>query len=242
MSAIPVSKAAPADDFAETLASMPPFQDLPAAVSSSLYDNSDKRYYAKGQTVYSLGQYDGGEFFIVLTGRLRVTLVDAETGAMMIEEFEPNSIFGLENALVEDGAELCQRLAVTAEEDSQLIAVEAASFKTLANGRPTLMRNIAAYFADTLCNLRFKSPAVEQPAEKHIYAALLDYIERDATTGQWRIPKMPKHRELAQQAGADETTAAEAVAALIQDKIAIRDYPGLIVININELKKLANIW
>ena len=74
MSATPIENAAPADDFAEALSTMPPFQDLSPAVRSSLYENSDKRQYSAGQTVYSLGQYDGEEFFIVMTGRLRVTL------------------------------------------------------------------------------------------------------------------------------------------------------------------------
>ena len=242
MSTTPVKDAAPADDFAEALSTMPPFQDLSPAVRSSLYENADKRQYSAGQSVYSLGQYDGGEFFIVMSGRLRVTLIDGDTGAMMIEEFGPKSIFGLEFALIENGSDLCQKLAVTAEADVDLIAVEAAPFRMLANGRPSLMRNIAVYFANCLSTMRFRSPALEQPSEKQVFAALLDFVERDEITGQWRIPKMPRHRELAHRAGVDEAIAAEAVATLIQDKVALRDYPGLIVINMNELEKLANIW
>ncbi len=241
MSATPIKNTAPADEFAEALSTMSPFQDLSPVVRESLYETSDKRQYSAGQTVYSLGQYDGGEFFIVMAGRLRVTLVDGDTGAMIIEEFGPKSIFGLEFALIEDGADLCQRLAVTAEEDVDIIAVDAAAFRLLANGRPSLMRNIAVYFANGLSALRFKAPAIDQPSEKQVYAALLEFIERDAVTGQWRIPKMPKHRELAQRAGVDESIAAAAVAELIQDEVALRDYPGLIVININELERLAKI-
>ena len=109
------------------------------------------------------------------------------------------------------------------------------------NGRPSLMRNIANYFANSLSALRFKSPAMEQPSEEQVFAALLEFVERDEVSGQWRIPKMPKHRELAHRAGVDEAVAAEAVATLIQDNVALRDYPGLIVTNMNELEKLANI-
>lgn len=241
MSATPVKNTAPADEFAGALSTMPPFQDLSAAVIGSLYENADKRQYSAGQTVYSLGQYDGGEFFVVMSGRLRVTLIDGETGAMMIEEFAEKSIFGLEFALVQDGTDLCQKLAVTAEDDVDLIAIEADAFRMLANGRPSLMRNIANYFANSLSALRFKSPAMEQPSEKQVFAALLEFVERDEVSGQWRIPKMPKHRELAHRAGVDEAVAAEAVATLIQDNVALRDYPGLIVTNMNELEKLANI-
>lgn len=242
MSATSNKNAALADEFAEALSAMPPFQDLSSAVRSRLYENADKRQYSAGQTVYSLGQYDGGEFFIVMSGMLRVTLIDGDTGAMMIEEFGPKSIFGLEFTLNQRGTDLCQKLAVTAEEDLDLIAVEAAAFRALANGRPSLMRNIAAYFANSLSAMRFRSPTMEQPSEKHVFAALLDFVQRDEITGQWRIPKMPKHRELAQRAGVDEAIAAEAVATLIQDQVALRDYPGLIVINMNELEKLANTW
>ena len=241
MSASPIENAAPADEFAEALKTLPPFQDLSPIVRDSLYESSDKRQYAAGQTVYSLGQYDGGEFFIVMSGRLRVARVDGETGDMIIEEFGPKSIFGIEFALTESGPDLCQKLAVTAEEDLDLVAVEAAAFRMLANGRPSLMRNIAIYLAQSLSALRFRSPAMEQPSERQVFAALVDFVVRDEASGQWRIPKMPKHRELAQRAGVDEATAAEAVAVLIQDKIASRDYPGLVVIDMSELEKLANI-
>lgn len=240
MPATPITNAAPINDFAEALSTMAPFQDLSAAVRDSLYENSDKREYSAGQTVFSLGQYDGGEFFVVLHGKLRVSLVEAETGAIMIEEYGRGDIFGLEVALTDDKADLCSQLAVTAEEDLVLIAIEAASFRTLAAGRPSLMRNIAAFFAQQLATQRFKTSAMQTAPEQRIFAALLELVERDPVNGKWRIQKMPKHRELADRADVDEALTAGAVATLIQDGVAERDYPGLIINDMNRLNALAS--
>jgi len=240
MSVTPKVALTPNENTAEAFSNIRPFQDLPAAVRDLLCENSDRRRYETGQTVFSLGQYDGSEFFIVLSGRLRVSLVDGETGAMVIEEFGPNSVFGLETALLEDDEGTCQQLAVTAEDELDLIAIDAASFRSLAAGRPSLMRNIAFYFAQELTSLRFKTMTAQAAPEQRVFAALLEYVERDAVSGQWCIQKMPKHRELADRAGVEEPVTASAVATLIQDGIAQRDYPGLVIRDIQRLNQLAS--
>ena len=52
---------------------------------------------------------------------------------------------------------------------------------------------------------------------------------------------MPKHRELAERAGVEEAEAASAVAALIQDGVARRDYPALVINDIRRLSDLAGV-
>lgn len=240
MSATSMIVLAQSDNVAEALLNIPPFHDLPPAVRDIICENSDRRSYEAGQTVFSLGQYDGGEFFVVLKGRLRVSRVDAKTGAMVIEEFGPNSLFGLETALVEEDDSDCQQLAVTAEEELDLIAIDAASFRSLAGGRPSLMRNIAFYFARQLTSLRFQTSPAQAAPEQRVFAALLEYVERDAVSGKWHIQRMPKHRELADRAGVEESITANAVATLIQEGVAERDYPGLIVNDMQRLNQLAN--
>jgi hypothetical protein len=51
---------------------------------------------------------------------------------------------------------------------------------------------------------------------------------------------MPKHRELAERAGADEAAAASAVAQLIQQGVARREYPGLVIADMAGLARLAS--
>ena len=69
---------------------------------------------------------------------------------------------------------------------------------------------------------------------------LLECVARDPLSGVWRIEKMPKHRELADRAGVDEASAAGAVASLIQEGVAQRDYPGLVINDMSRLNTLAS--
>ncbi|PQA87834.1 Crp/Fnr family transcriptional regulator [Hyphococcus luteus] len=239
MTAVQVETVSAADGLVETIAKIPPFQDLPEAVLSLLCEHGERRSYSEGQTVFSLGQYEGAEFLVVLSGALRVSVADGETGAMMIESVGENDVFGLEIALADAKADLFQQIAVTADSDCDLVAIDAAEFKSLAAGRPSLMRNVAIYLSQTLVGLRFQAVTPQTAPEQRIYAALLECIARDPLSGLWRIEKMPKHRELADRAGADEAEAAAAVAALIQEGVAQRDYPGLIINDMSRLNQLA---
>ena len=222
------------------LSNIAPFQDLPQPVHKILEESSDRRTYSAGQTVYSLGQYDGGEFFVVLKGKLKVSVLDAETGSMQIDEISENSIFGLEAVLTERPVEEFHRISVTADNDIDLIAIDAEAFRGLASSRPSLMRNIAMYFALQLSGLRFKTSTAQAAPEQRVFAALLKFVQRSAVNGDWRIDRMPKHRELADQAGVDEAIAASAVASLIQEGVAKREYPGLIVNDMQRLNQLAS--
>jgi CRP-like cAMP-binding protein len=224
----------------ETLARIAPFQGLPEAVLKLLYVHSERRTYNAGQTVFSLGQYDGGEFLVVLSGALRISLTDGETGAMMIEDVGEAGIFGLEIAISEPDPSLFNQIAVTAEKDSDVIVVDATEFKTLAASRPSLMRNIAIYLGGALAAHRFRAATAQSAPEQRVYAALLECVTRDPISGRWRIERMPKHRELADRAGVDEAAAAAAVAVLIQEGVAQRDYPGLIVNDMARLNQLAS--
>ncbi|WP_411817154.1 Crp/Fnr family transcriptional regulator [Hyphococcus sp. DH-69] len=239
MSAILAEPVAAEFDVVEKLSRIPPFHDLPTAVLELLRDQSERRHYDAGQTVFSLGQYDGGEFVVVLNGGLRVSVADPIGGGMMIEDVLPQGVFGLEIAIAEPDQALFQTISVTAEEQTDLIVIDAAEFSSLAAGRPSLMRNIASYLAENLVAKRFGAMATQIADEQRIYATLLECVERDVLTGIWRIEKMPKHREIADIAKVDETVAAGAVASLIQDGVAERDYPGLIIKDISRLNTLA---
>ena len=170
---------------------------------------------------------------------MRLSVLDIENGSMQIEILPSSTIFGLEAALSERPAEEFQRLAVNAEDDVELLAIDASAFRDLAVSRPTLMRNIATHFAAELSVMRFKTMPIEAAPEQRVYAALLQHVVRDGVANSWRVEKMPKHRELADQAGVEEADAASAVARLIQESVAQRDYPGLLIQDLEALKKLA---
>ncbi|MHA7871146.1 MAG: Crp/Fnr family transcriptional regulator [Hyphococcus sp.] len=226
-------------DVAGALTALPIFKDLPEAVVQSISQNSDLRVYEPGHTVFSAGHFDGGEFFAVVSGVMKVSFTDPQTGSMIIEELKEEDIFGLELALCDVLLEDCERFSATAVETLKLVAVDAEQFRSLAGQRPSLMRNIAMFLAGQLSAQRFSAARAGAAPHQRVYAALLHFVERDAMTGQWRIQRMPKHRELADQAGVDETVTADAVASLIQEGVAQRDYPGMIINDMSRLNELA---
>ncbi|WP_375201346.1 Crp/Fnr family transcriptional regulator [Hyphococcus sp.] len=240
MTAVSIQPAEQGPSQAQALSRIAPFEDLPDAVLSLLSDQSETREYSAGQTVFSLGQYDGAEFLVVLSGALRVSLTDGATGAMLIEEVSEGGVFGLEIAIADPDPSTFQQIAVTAEKDCTLVLVDAAEFKSLAANRPSLMRNVAVFLSSQLVAQRFRAMGAQAAPEQRVYAVLLECVERDPVSGVWAIKKMPKHRELADRAGVDEAAAAGAVAALIQEGVAQRNYPGLIVNDMSRLNQLAS--
>ncbi len=239
MSATPITQTAANEDFAGALAKASLLNDLSDAVVKAVCECAERRRYDAGQTVYAMGQFDGGEFFIVLAGQMRVSIMNPETGAIFIEDIGAEAVFALEFAMSEQGGDALQQLSVMAQEDLIVAAIDADAFRALAGQRPSLMRNITVHFAKTLSAQRFKYMSAEAAPSQRVFSALLKFVERDGVTGEWRVPRMPKHRVLADSAGVDETVTAEAVATLIQEGVARREYPGLVVNDLDRLTKLA---
>ncbi|MBB5517977.1 Crp/Fnr family transcriptional regulator [Amphiplicatus metriothermophilus] len=241
MSATPLPSSSQGEDLAAALAAASPFADLPPAVVKAVAEISQARFYNAGEAVFSLGQYDGDEFFLVKSGRLKAASADPESGALLIDELPAGEFFGLAEAVVgEETAAGGRHLTLTAEIDSTVVAIDAAGFRAVVAQRPSLTRNLMLYFARALAATAQAGPVQDSAPERRVFAALLEYVERDAVSGLWRIPRMPRHRELAEKAGADEAATAGAIALLIQEGVARRDYPGLIIDDIAELNRLAS--
>lgn len=239
MSATPLASEPETDDLGAALASAAPFAELPPPVIKAIGEVSLERVFTSGETIVSFGQHDGGEFYYVVRGKLKAAFADPATRAVLIEEVNGGQFFGLADAIAENAGGMVERLTLTAEADSTVISIEAAAFRSIVAQRPSLTRSLMHYFARALCAYGLQDGVGESPIRR-VFAALMEHVERDALTGEWRIGKMPKHRELAEQAATDETVAASAVAQLIQDGVARRDYPGLIIADMAEFSRLAS--
>jgi len=222
---------------ADAIASAAPFSDLQMQILDALAAAASRRRYAAGETVFAIGQYDGSEFLVVQSGRLKASHVDPSSGSMIFEETPQGAIYGLAPAVVGGEADGAQSVTIVAERDSEVVAVDAQALRELASQRPSLTRALMLHFAGRLAGAR--AGAEESSPEQRVYAALCAYVERDAVTAAWRIARMPKHRELADRADVDEAVAASSVAKLIQSGVARRDYPGLIIDDIAQLNRLA---
>lgn len=216
----------------------PLFADLPQSVVDALAEISRRRFYKRGEPVFALGQFDGAEFFFVASGRLKAAIADA-AGAMLFEEVAAGQFFALAEAVASTENSRAHKATLTAEEDSEVLSVDAAAFLEIASQRPTLTRKLMQHFALALAAGVVQAAPTEASPERRVFAVLMRYIERDAANGDWRIPKMPKHRELAEASGVDEPSAAAAIALLIQEGVARRDYPGLVIADMNRFGKFA---
>lgn len=223
----------------EIIRAIEPFDGLSDAIINSLAEGADLRHYVAGQTVFAMGQFDGTEYFVVGSGKMRVSVIDPVTGSVMVEDIGAGSPFALNLAFSSGEAAVFSQLAVTAEDDLTLVSLDAETLRNTASQRPSLMRNLAMFFAAELSVHRFTSIAADPAPEQRVYSALLKFVERDNISGTWRVPRMPKHRELAEHADVEENIAAAAVATLIQDGAARREYPGLIVNDMSRLNELA---
>lgn len=239
MSATQIIAGREASDFSAALAAAEPFAGLPAPVLKSLCEIGECRRYGAGETIFSPGQFDGGEFLFIPHGRVKAAFADPASGAMLIEEIGGGGFFGFAEAVIGDDYPQAELLTLTADEDAEVIFFNAEAFRGLFQRRPLLTRSLAQYFAKAIVRARAQLAPEDLSPQRRVFAALLGYVERDAVSGAWRVTRMPKHRELGEKADADETATASAIAHLIQEGIARRDYPGLIIDDIARLHALA---
>lgn len=240
MSATPLAAESTRVDFSEELAQVAPFRNLAPAVVKAVSDIAEERHYGAGEAIFVFGQFDGGEFFYVRRGRLKASCADGVAGSMIIEETGEGEFFGLADALAGEHNPRAEALTLAAEEDSSVLAIDARAFRAVAAQRPSLTRNLMQHFAEALARGGMRQSPTDASPQRRIFAALMEYVERDAVTGDWRVGRMPKHRELAERAGAAEADAANAVAQLILEGVARRDYPGLVIVDLGRLNRLAS--
>jgi CRP-like cAMP-binding protein len=230
---------AEASDIAAAIAGADPFAGLADPIIDAIAEGADIRRYSAGQTVFSMGQYDGADAFVVAAGTMRVSVIDGDTGAVIVDDIGEKTAFAVDLTFSGTSHDFFSRLSVTAEEDLALVSIDAEALRELAAQRPSLMRNLAQYFAAELGVRRFNALKAEAAPEQRIFGELLKFVQRDEISGQWRIPRMPKHRELADLADVAENAAAAAIASIIQDGVAHRDYPGLVIADMQQLNVLA---
>jgi CRP-like cAMP-binding protein len=230
---------APAEEARIAIASSSLFEDLQDGVIGAVAEAAIARRYAAGETVLSIGQFDGSEFLLVAEGRLKAAHSDPATGAMIVDYAGPGDFVGLAAAVVGGEPGRLATTTISSEEDAIVIAIDAEAFRATVAQRPTLTRNLMLHFARRAGG-EARAGAEEGSPERRIFAALIAYVERDAVDALWRIPRMPKHRELADRANVEEQDAANAVAKLIQSGVARRDYPGLVIEDMARLNKLAS--
>lgn len=223
-------------DVGRLLAKAALFADLAPAVIDAIASNARVRRFSAGETVFSLGQFDGSDLIYVASGALKSSLADPRSGSMVVEAIGPGAFFALAlAALPADGCRFSEA-TITAETETEAVFIDAEAMRELVAQRPLLARALLMHFAKASAGA---GPAEESAPERRVFAAIASLVRRDAVTAAWRIERMPKHRDLADLANVAESDAASAVARLISIGVARRDYPGLVIDDMAQLNRLS---
>jgi len=218
-----------------------PFADLPEKIIAMIAQNSDFRECIEEETVLASGEYDGTLFYVVCEGGLKVSQLNEVTGEMQIVTYRKGQSFGLAAAVCGRIEDLNSQITLSAGgAGTEIIIIESERFREIVLQRPTLSRVLMQYFAESIVDQEVGVPREIESAATRVFEQLLKIIERDNVSEVWRISKMPKHRELAELAGVEESEAAAAIAEIIQAGVVKREYPGLIIEDISKLNQLAN--
>ncbi|MEO1014728.1 MAG: Crp/Fnr family transcriptional regulator [Pseudomonadota bacterium] len=195
------------------------------------------RKYRDGETISSSGQYDGSEFFVVISGAITSARLDAVSGSMIVERYDAGEEYGIAAAIADKVDAEDANATLCADGETEIAVVDADAFRGILKNDDQLARDLLNYVAKRVVGGGLKAVTPESSGRQRIHEALMKLAE--GADGRWRIPRMPKHRELAERAQVDEALAAETVARLIANGVVARDYPGLVIEDIEELRRLA---
>ena len=205
---------------------------------TALADQCDTRRFEAGETIISIGQYDASEVVFILSGHVHAATPCDDRGGLTVEELSGGAVFGLEYALA-GAQQLAARVSLMATADTEVAFVGVDVFEDWLSGGDGAFA-ILRTLARSLVRIKSQGALRDIEPEARVYGAILAAAE-PACVGSplWRVQFMPKHRELAEQAGVSEAVAASAVARLIQEGIARREYPGLLIENYDRLRSFA---
>ncbi|MEM6536561.1 MAG: hypothetical protein AAF668_02395 [Pseudomonadota bacterium] len=231
-----ISSKEPRAEIVSLLKSSRPFAGASQEDVTTLAAHVSERSYAPGETIGSDTDFETSECFFVLSGHLSVAIVDDQTGAMTVQRYSKGEEFGLASAV--SGEKIDGSLVLTADGPTSVLILDVSVLDEIAKTSPEFSRGLLHYFASLASERHLKVISPEASDRQRIVGVLKGITE--FIDGAWRIAKMPKHRELAQEAKVNENLVAEVIATLIANGIAERNYPGLIIKDVDELNRLAS--
>ena len=168
-------------------AEVPIFSLLDADERAILADHVDLRRFAARQRIYKAGD-PGGRAYIVLTGRVEVSMVDEEQRPVVVDTPQAGEIFGLSSMLAES-AHLTTAVAL---EDTSVIEIDRTDITALLQRKPMagldMLTMVGKQFraAQELVRMRVVRNPNEEIAEAETMAdRIADRVARFG--GSWRF-------------------------------------------------------
>lgn len=179
---------------------------------------------------------DGSELALVAEGHARYGVSGGTQGVIAFEDIAPGGIAGLAAALSRPAQD--HAAALTSQQGALALILSAEPVLAAITSNAQSALKLAQHLAEMLsARLHIATEQSNGPYQR-VYR---DLLKRAAPAGGalWRVDPLPRHRELAAEAGVGEADAAAAVAHLLQLGLARRKYPGLEITDHAGLARLA---
>lgn len=198
---------------------VPLFEGLAPAERVALSRAAALRTYRRGERIVTQGQ-PGDSFFVLLKGRLSVSILSPEGREIVLSTLSAGDHFG-EMALLDDAP---RSATVTAVEKSELAVLTRDAFFDLLKGNFVLIRALLGSYSR---RLRHANATIEGLASLDVKGRLARYFrdlaeERGRRAGGgWIVVVRPSQREIADTIGSSRETVSRTMSQLARENLIV---------------------
>lgn len=198
---------------------VPLFEGLAPADRIALSRAAAVRVYRRGERIVTQGQ-PGDSFFVLLKGRLSVSILSPEGREIVLSTLAAGDHFG-EMALLDEAP---RSATVTAVEKAELAVITREAFFDLLKGNFVLIRALLASYSR---RLRHANATIEGLASLDVKGRLARYFRDLASDrgrragGGWIVVVRPSQREIADTIGSSRETVSRTMSQLARENLIV---------------------
>jgi len=195
------------------------FEGIPAAERAALSKAAQLRTYRRGEVIVRQGQ-PGESFFVIVRGRVAVTVLSPEGREVVLNTLGEGDHFG-EMALLDDEP---RSASVVAQERSELALLSRDVFFELLRSNFVLTKGLLRSFSR---RLRRANSTIEGLAALDVKSRLARYFRELAATrgrkagGGWSVVVRPSQREIADTIGSSRETVSRTMSQMADQQLIV---------------------
>jgi CRP/FNR family cyclic AMP-dependent transcriptional regulator len=198
---------------------VPLFEGISPAERATLSKAAQLRTYRRGDVIVRQGQ-PGESFFVIVRGRVAVTILSPEGREVVLNSLGEGDHFG-EMALLDEEP---RSATVVAQERSELAILSRDVFLDLLKSNFVLTRGLLCTFSR---RLRRANATIEGLAALDVKSRLARYFRELAATrgrkagGGWAVVVRPSQREIADTIGSSRETVSRTMSQMTEQQLIV---------------------
>jgi len=198
---------------------VPLFEGIPPAERVAVARAAQVRSYRRGDVIVRQGQ-PGESFFVIVRGRVAVTVLSPEGREVVLGTLAEGDHFG-EMALLDDAP---RSATVVAQERSELAILSREVFLDLLRSNFSLTKALLRSFSR---RLRRANATIEGLAALDVKSRLARYFRELAATrgrkagGGWAVVVRPSQREIADTIGSSRETVSRTMSQMAEQQLIV---------------------